>query len=210
MVPDAVNPVEQLSVTDADPKAEATSPGVALQLSVEDAARVMTGACVSLINVTVCEAVAVLPQASVTVHVFVIENEQPLPVSVPTTPAAVSPVEQLSVTEAVPKAEAISVAVGLQFKVVGAVRAITGASVSLVNVRVCEAVPVLPQASVTVHVFVTETEQPVTTSGWMVPDAVNPVEQLSVTKAVPKAEAISVAVGLQFKVVGAVKLITGA
>src|SRR5215216_3378922 len=161
-------------------------------------------------NVRVCEAVAVLPQASVTVQVFVTEKEQPLPVSVPTVPVAVRPVEQLSVTEAAPNALAISVAVGLQFKVDGAERVMTGACLSLVNVTVCEAVPVLPQASVTVHVFVTENEQPDPASVPTVPVALSPVEQLSVTDAAPKAEAISEAVGLQFSVDGAARVITGA
>src|SRR5215216_276494 len=161
-------------------------------------------------NVRVCEAVAVLPQASVTVQVFVTENEQPDPVSVPTTPVAVSPVEQLSVTAAAPNAFAISVAVGLQFKVVGAARVITGASVSLVNVTVCEADAELPQASVTVQVFVTENEQPLPVSVPTTPVAARPVEQLSVTVAAPNAFAISVAVGLQLSAPGADKLITGA
>src|SRR5215208_24237 len=124
----------------------------------------MTGASVSLVNVTVCEADAELPQASVTVHVFVTEKLQPLPDSVPTTPVAVNPVEQLSVTVAAPNAFAISVAVGLQFKVVGADKLMTGASVSRVNVTVCEADAELAQASVTVHVFVTENEQPLPVS----------------------------------------------
>ena len=57
---------------------------------------------------------------------------------------------------------------------------------------------VLPHASVTVHVFVTETWQPFTTSAPKVPVAVRPVEQLSVTEAAPNAAATSAAVGLQF------------
>ena len=46
-----------------------------------------------------------------------------------------------------------------------AVPVTVGTVLSLVNVIVCVCVPVLPQASVTVQVFVTDTEQPVTTSG---------------------------------------------
>ena len=56
------------------------------------------------------------------------------------------------------------------------------------TVTVVVQVEVLPQASVTVHVYVTDTKHPVTTSGCTVPVAVNPVEQLSVTVAVPNAE----------------------
>src|SRR5204863_2473619 len=76
------------------------------------------------------------------------------------------------------------------------VRVITGAVLSLVKVIVCVAVPVLLHASVTVHFFGTETLHPVITSGCTVPVAVKPVEQLSVTLAVPNAAATSAAVPL--------------
>src|SRR5205809_7509052 len=72
----------------------------------------------------------------------------------------------------------------------------SGAVLSLVKVIVCVAVPVLLHASVTVQFFVTETLHPVTTSGCIVPVAVRPVEQLSVTLAVPNAAATSAAVPL--------------
>jgi hypothetical protein len=81
---------------------------------------------------------------------------QPDPVSAPSTKLAVSPVEQLSLTAAVPNAPAISDEVGLQLRVDEAETLMTGASVSLVNVTVCEVVDVLPQASVAVQVLVTE------------------------------------------------------
>ena len=68
----------------------------------------------------------------------------------------------------------------------------------------------LPQASVTVHVLVTEKLQPDPVSAPSVNDAVRPVEQLSVTDAVPNAAAISVEDGLQFSVDAAVTVITGA
>ena len=44
-------------------------------------------------------------------------------------------------------------------------KVITGLSVSRLNVTVCEAVPVLPAASVTLHIFVTVRVQPVPCSG---------------------------------------------
>jgi hypothetical protein len=66
--------------------------------------QVITGASVSLVKVIVCVAVPVLPHASVTVHVLIIERSQPVPVSAPSVKVAVRPVEQLSVTDAVPKA----------------------------------------------------------------------------------------------------------
>jgi hypothetical protein len=53
----------------------------------------------------------VLPQASVTVQLLVVENEQSEPLSAPTVPVAVRPLLQLSVTEAAPKAAAIWAAV---------------------------------------------------------------------------------------------------
>ena len=75
-----------------------------------------------------------LPQASVTVQFLVVENVQPEPVSVASVPVAIKPVEQLSVTVAVPKAAVISAAVGLQSTVPAAVKVITGSSVSLLQV----------------------------------------------------------------------------
>jgi hypothetical protein len=70
--------------------------------------------------------VPVLPQLSVTVHVFVVENVHPLPDSEPTVPEAISPDEQLSLTEAVPNAAAICELVGLQPRADEAVIEITG------------------------------------------------------------------------------------
>src|SRR5204862_103632 len=209
-VPVAVNPVEQLSVTLADPKAAATFIAVALQFNVVAVTSVITGACVSLINVTVCDAVPVLLHASVTVHVFVTLTLHPVTTSACTVPVAVNPVEQLSVTLADPKALATFIAVALQFNAVDATRVITGACVSLINVTVCDAVPVLLHAYVTVHVFVTLTLHLVTTSACTVPVAVNPVEQLSVTLADPKAAATFIAVALQLSVPAVASVITGA
>ena len=73
-----------------------------------------------------------LPQASVTVHVLVVDQAQPEPVSVPTLPVAVRPVLQLSVTEAVPKAAVICAVVGLQVTEPAEVSVITGATISFV------------------------------------------------------------------------------
>ena len=68
----------------------------------------MVGAIRSLVKVIVCDAVAVLPHASVTAHVFVAVKVHPDPgTSEPTVPVAVNPVEQLSVTVAAPKAALI-------------------------------------------------------------------------------------------------------
>jgi hypothetical protein len=199
-----------LSVTVAPPNAPVRSAGVGLQRGTDDGgARTITGLMVSLVNVTVCDAFPVFPHASVTVHVFVTEKVHPLPVSAPRVPVAVNPLLQLSVTLAVPNAPLICPAVGLQGKVPAGVRVIIGACVSLVNIIVCVAVPVLPQASVTVHVFVTEKVHPLPVSAPCVPVAVSPAEQLSVTVAVPNAPDICPGVGLHGTIPAGVNVITG-
>ena len=88
----------------------------------------ITGALTSLVKVIVCVAVSVLPQASVTVHVLVIGTlyNRCLLYSAPSVKVAVRPVEQLSVTLAVPKAALIWLQ--LDYMLVGeGVTAITGA-----------------------------------------------------------------------------------
>jgi succinate dehydrogenase/fumarate reductase cytochrome b subunit len=167
------------------------------------------GGILSLVKVTVCVAVPVLPHASVTVQFLVTDTWQPFTTSGAMVPVAVKPVEQLSVTVAAPKAAATSAGVALQFTGPATPRAIEGGVLSLVKVIVCVAVPVLPHASVTVQSFVTDTWHPVTTSAAMVPVAVRPVEQLSVTVAAPNAAATCAAVALQPKVPAADNEITG-
>jgi len=131
--------------------------------------------------------------------------------SAPTVPVAVSPVLQLSVTVAAPKAALICAGVGLHGTEDAAANAIVGACVSLVKVTVCVAVPTFPHASVVVQVFVTVRVHPAPVSAPTVPVAVRPVLQLSVTLATePKAFAISVAVGLHGTAVAAFNVITGA
>jgi hypothetical protein len=208
-VPLATKSVEQLSLTIAVPKAAVISAGVGLQSTVPAGVKSITGSSVSLVYVSVWEVVPVLPQVSVTVQFLVVEKLQPEPVSVAWVPVAIKPVEQLSLTVAVPKAAVISAGVGLQSTVPAGVKLITGSSVSLVYVSVWEVVPVLPQASVTVQFLVVENVQPEPVSVASVPVAVKPMEQLSVTVAVPKAAVISAAVGLQPNVPAGVKVITG-
>ena len=117
-----------------------------------------TGAIVSRVNVMVCEDVEVLLHESLTVHVLVIILVQPVPVSGPLLKVAIRPVEQLSVTVAVPNALLISVGVGLQTTGEAGVNVITGAIVSDMDIS-CVVVVVLPQASVNVHVLVTTAGQ---------------------------------------------------
>ena len=63
---------------------------------------------------------------------MVVEKVQSLPVSKVSVPLATKPVEQVSLTVAVPKAAVISAAVGLQPNVPAGVNVITGSCVSLV------------------------------------------------------------------------------
>ena len=88
------------------------------------------GPCVSLVKLTVCDAVALFPQESVTVHVLVTVLIQPVPSSAPSVNAAVNPVVQLSVTVAVPNAASMAAAAGLQPTVPDSVTVITGLVVS--------------------------------------------------------------------------------
>src|SRR4030095_9144643 len=196
----AVSPVEQLSLTLAVPNAAEMSEEVGLQFKVDVPLTVIVGAWVSRVKETVCDVVAVLPQASVAVHVLVTLCVHPEPVSAPSTKLAVSPVEQLSLTLAVPNAPTISVEVGLQFRVPVLLTVIVGACVSRVKETVCDVVAVLPQASVAVQVLVTLCVHPDPVSAPSTKLAVSPVEQLSLTLAAPKEAEISVEVGLQFRV----------
>ncbi|MBL0337511.1 MAG: hypothetical protein IPP73_19995 [Chitinophagaceae bacterium] len=80
------------SVTDASKSSCAAAVG--LHPTGDEGVTVITGACVSLVNVIVWVVVPILPQASVTVHVLVNEKEQPEPTSGPSVNVAVRPVEQ--------------------------------------------------------------------------------------------------------------------
>ena len=78
-------------------------------------------------------ALAILPQPSATVQVFVTVRSQPLPIiSAPMTPVAVNPTEQLSITEAEPNAALSCAVVGLQFIAAAGEILITGFVVSRV------------------------------------------------------------------------------
>ena len=147
--------VPQTSVAVAVPSAALISDTVGLQLSVNAApVAVIVGGVVSSVQVAVLDAVAVLPQASVAVQVLVWLLAHPLLTTAPSVDVSVG-VPQASVAVAVPSAALISEAVGLHDKVNAApVAVIAGGVVSSVHVAVLDAVPVLPQASVAVHVLV--------------------------------------------------------
>jgi hypothetical protein len=152
----------------------------------------MTGAVLSS-TVIVCAAVAVLPQASAAVHVLVMEYS---PAQAP------GVVTSLNVSVAVPHA---SLAVGDENEGVTVHSIVTSAptpemtgGVLSSTVIVCEAVEVLPQASVAVHVLVME---------YSPAQAPGVVTSLNVSVAVPHA---SLAVGLLNTTVAVHSIVTSA
>ena len=132
---------------------------------------------VSRVKVRVCEAVVILLQLSATVQVLVTDLEQPVPDSGLSVNVAVSPVEQLSVTDAVPNAALMAEESGLHGTAVGGVSVITGAMVSCTVISWVTEV-VLPQESVIVHVLVIMAGQ-VPDGGESVPVTVPGASQLS-------------------------------
>ena len=119
--------VPQAAVAVAEPSAAAISEAEGLQPSVATApVIIMVGGLGTLVQVTVVEAVAVLPQPSTAVNVLVSEAEQEVVVIVPSLNDRVG-LLQASEAVAVPRAAVISEAEGLQPRVVTApVIVITG------------------------------------------------------------------------------------
>jgi hypothetical protein len=147
--------VPQASVAVAVPNADPISFADGLHpREVEVPPVLITGAVLSEVHVTVLDAVAVLPQASLPVHVLVCEREHPLLLTEPSLDDRVG-VPQPSVAVAVPNALLISPADGLHPRdVVVPPVVITGAVLSAVQVTVRDAVAVLPQPSLAVNVLV--------------------------------------------------------
>ena len=147
--------VPQASVAVAVPSAALMSALVGLHDKVRAApVAVIAGGVVSSVHVAVLDAVPVLPQASVAVHVLVWLLAHPLLTTTPSVEVRVG-VPQASVAVAVPSAALISDAVELHDKVRAApVAVIVGGVVSSVQVAVLEVEEVLPHASVAVHVLV--------------------------------------------------------
>jgi len=115
---------------------------------------VMVGGTRSLVQLTVLEAVAVLPQPSLAVNVLTCVTVQVEVVAVASLEVIVTG-PQASVAVAVPSAALISEAAGLHPRDVAVPFAIiVGGVRSLVHVTVLEVVAVLPQASVAVNVLV--------------------------------------------------------
>ena len=114
---------------------------------------VMKGGVLSLVHVTVLDAVAVPPQPSVAVHVLVCVLAQ-LPVTGPSTGVSVN-VPQASVAVALPSAASIAAEDGLHPRDSAVpVAVITGVVAVAAHTTVLDAVAVLPQASVAINVLV--------------------------------------------------------
>jgi hypothetical protein len=157
--------VPHASVAVAEPNAALMAADVGLHPSAPLAGvpvAVILGAVTSTVHVAVRDAVAVLPHASVAVHVLVCEREHPLLITSPVDEVCVG-VLQASVAVAEPRAASIAAEVGLHPRAPLAgvpVAVIVGAVTSAVHVAVLDAVAVLPHASVAVNVLVCERLQP--------------------------------------------------
>ena len=159
-----------------------------------------TGGVRSLVQVTVVEAVAVLPQPSVALNVLVCDAEHPLVMTGPSITVTAG-VPQAAVAVAEPSAALISDAVGLQPRVGTApLTIIVGGLGALVHVTVLDTVAVLPQPSTAVKVLVCDAEQEVVdiTPSLIV---IVTVPHPSVAVADPSAASIAVDVGLHPSVI---------
>jgi hypothetical protein len=194
---DVIVVVPQPSVAVAEPSAAEISEAEGLQpkvFVVPDA--VMTGAVLSLVQLTVLIAVVELPQPSEAVKVLTCDQAQPLLVSAPSVNVTIG-VLQVAVAVAEPSAAVISEAEGLQPRVTKAgVIIIAGGLGALSHVTVLEAVALLPQPSTAVNILVLEDEQEVVDTAPSV-EVTETVLQASVAVAVPSAALISEAEGLQ-------------
>src|SRR5258705_376983 len=137
----------QLSVAIALPAA-GTPDG--LHASVESAGQnVNTGACVSVVQLKCCTQVELLPHASVAVYVRFCVDVQPVVFTVPSA-LVIFGEPQLSVAVALPAAGTPD---GLHPSVESAGQNVnTGACVSVVQLKCCTQVELLPQPSVAVYV----------------------------------------------------------
>src|SRR5688500_762078 len=121
---------------------------------------VSTGAVTSAVQVTVLDAVEVLPQKALAANVLGGVRLHPLLVTLPSLEDTVG-TPQASVAVAVPSALLISLAAGLHPSVVVVPPVVnTGAVRSAVHVTVLDAVAVLPQKSLAVNVLVCERLHP--------------------------------------------------
>ena len=145
--------VPQASVAVADPSAALIAADDGLHPAIVVPVAVIVGGVLSLVQVTVLDAVAVLPQPSVAVHVLVCDLAH-VPVTGPSTADNVK-TPQASVAVALPSAASIVADDGLHPSVVPVpVAVITGVDAEEAQVTVLDTVAVLPHASVAVNVLV--------------------------------------------------------
>jgi hypothetical protein len=202
--------VLQASVAVAEPSAALISEANGLQpRDVAVPVAVMVGGIRSLVQLTVLDVVALLPQPSIAVNILVREDEQ---LDVATAPSVnvIVAVLHPSVAVAVPRAASISEAEGLQPRVVTVpVAVITGGTRSLVQLTVLIAVAELPQPSEAVKVLTCEKAQPLLVTVPSVNVTIG-VLHAAVAVAEPSAALISEAKGLHPRVTEAgVIIITG-
>src|SRR6187551_891422 len=188
------------SVAVAEPRAASIAAAVGLQPSdVAVPVAVITGGTRSLVQLTVLEVVAVLPQPSTAVNILVCEEEQEdvtIAASVNDTVGVLQP----SVAVAVPSAASIAEASGLQPKIfVVPVAVMTGDVRSLVQLTVLIAVALLPQPSEAMKVLICEKAQPLDCTAPSVNVTIG-VLQAAVAVAEPSAASIAEAKGLQPRV----------
>jgi hypothetical protein len=183
---------------------------VALQPREILAGHVIDGGVLSLVHVTVLEAVAELPQPSVALNVLTCEAEQPEVMTGPSVKVTAG-VPQAAVAVAVPRAAVISEEEGLQPRVTEAGVIIrVGGLGALIHVTVLEVVALLPHPSTAVNVLVCEAEQLVVDTAPSVKVILVTAPQPSVAVAVPSAAMISEEEGLQpSEVAVPVAVITG-
>jgi hypothetical protein len=192
--------VLQASVAVAVPKAASICAAVGLQpRDVAVPVAVITGGTRSLVQLTVLEVVAELPQPSTAVNILVCKDEQEdvtIAASVNVTVVVLQP----SLAVADPSAASMSEASGLQPRVVTVpVAVIVGGVRSLVQLTVLIAVAELPQPSEAMNVLTCEKAQPLEVTAPSV-NVIIGVLHAAVAVADPRAAVISAAEGLQPRV----------
>lgn len=140
------------SVTVALPNAAAIAAVDGLQVNTPAVLIVIVGGVLSCVQVTVDDAVAVLPHASIAVNVLICDRVHPVDWTAPSLDVTIG-APHASVAVALPNAAAIAALEGLQLSTPGAVTVIVGGVMSCVQIIVEEAVAVFPQASVAVNVL---------------------------------------------------------
>ena len=197
---DVIVTAEQPSVAVADPRAAVMSAAVGLQSSVTLVYEpVNVGGARSLVQLTVLEVVAELPQPSTAVNVLTCVTVHDEVVAAASLDVIVT-AEQPSVAVADPRAAVMSAAVGLQSSVTLVYEPVNvGGARSLVQLTVLEVVAELPQPSTAVNVLtcVTVHDEVVAAASL---DVIVTAAQPSVAVADPRAAVMSAAVGLQSSV----------